>query len=606
VGAPSDRPVHGRVLPGTVVLATTAAVAVLLGAISVVLVWRTYQTSVEGARRVASSFAYDAAVSASSYVKGRVDLLATYATRAAFVVGDPSTVGLELSAVPPGAGFDAGVVWYDAEGVLRAGVAVEPATDPVLAAEVAAVLRSGEERVTPVITSPELTDRAVVLLVPTVDSAGGVNGVLGGAISTTWIDAAAEEQANRRGTSSFVFDRTGAVVAADGPHWDAEAPRPVPADPDSSRFVTVRARTGATDPLGRSSRTIGYATEHLLTGWTSVEVTSDAAALGPARRSLLQSLGGVAMFVGAAVLGATAVALRSNELARRARRAEEHLRRSEAREREVATTLQASLLPRRVVAVPGLDVVTRYRPAGPDLVVGGDFFDVAELGDDRWQVLVGDVCGHGVRAAAATSLARHTLRVAGRHVSGPATWLRWLHQELASLGPDDFVTAIALELRRELDGFVVRFAVAGHPLPLLAGADGEVTPVGSPGTLLGVVTPELRETELVLGPGDRLLLYTDGLTDSLVPRLADDDVVDAVRANLDLDTRRLADLLLGMSAPSGPAPYDDTALVVLAVPLASPLLEATAALDAVSGDATDGAEVFGATGGRPGAALRGR
>src|SRR6185503_7284262 len=97
------------------------------------------------------------------------------------------------------------------------------------------------------------------------------------------------------------------------------------------------------------------------------------------------------------------------------------------------------------------------------------------------------------------------LRVAGRHTTGPAEWLRWLHKELASLEGDDFVAAVAMEVSVSPDVVRVRLAVAGHPLPILLRGNGEVGTVGHPGTLLGVVTPTVVEDEVWLNPVDRLV-----------------------------------------------------------------------------------------------------
>ena len=84
-------------------------------------------------------------------------------------------------------------------------------------------------------------------------------------------------------------------------------------------------------------------------------------------------------------------------------------RRLAARQREIATTLQASLLPDALPAIDGLDVTVRYWAAGEGTEVGGDFYDAFAVGD-HWAVVIGDVCGTGPQAAAMTGLARHTIR----------------------------------------------------------------------------------------------------------------------------------------------------------------------------------------------------
>ena len=79
---------------------------------------------------------------------------------------------------------------------------------------------------------------------------------------------------------------------------------------------------------------------------------------------------------------------------------------------------------------PGLEVVSGYWPATDDTTVGGDFYDVFAIDDRRWGVVIGDVCGKGVDAAALTALTRHTIRAAARHVSSPAGVLRWAHEAI--------------------------------------------------------------------------------------------------------------------------------------------------------------------------------
>ena len=87
---------------------------------------------------------------------------------------------------------------------------------------------------------------------------------------------------------------------------------------------------------------------------------------------------------------------------------------------EVARTLQATLLPPELPDVPGAELAAEYHPSGDGVEVGGDFYDVFSLSDDRWVIMIGDVCGTGPAAAALTSQIRHGARVrcTGRVASG--------------------------------------------------------------------------------------------------------------------------------------------------------------------------------------------
>ena len=246
------------------------------------------------------------------------------------------------------------------------------------------------------------------------------------------------------------------------------------------------------------------------------------------------------------------------------RRAQEVAERAAAREREIARLLQRSLLPERVPEIDGLEVRTRYRAAGPDTVVGGDFYDLTVLDDGAHAIVIGDVCGHGIEAASATSLARHTLRAAAHHATDPVEQLRWLHDALVHSSGHGFVTCAAARGRIVGEAYVLDLALGGHPPPLLV-RGGEVTPLGAPGTLLGVVPPTLRTQRYELHPGDRVLLYTDGLTDSAIPRLSEDELVALVRELAGLPIDDFADALLHRSDPIAGSQHDDTALVVVDV-----------------------------------------
>ena len=96
------------------------------------------------------------------------------------------------------------------------------------------------------------------------------------------------------------------------------------------------------------------------------------------------------------------------------------------REREIAATLQRSLLPPHLPQIPGFDLAHRYWTANDTALVGGDFYDVINVGPDSWGVLVGDVSGKGINAAALTGVARQTARAAARHGVGPTEVLEWL------------------------------------------------------------------------------------------------------------------------------------------------------------------------------------
>jgi serine phosphatase RsbU (regulator of sigma subunit) len=281
--------------------------------------------------------------------------------------------------------------------------------------------------------------------------------------------------------------------------------------------------------------------------WSGVTGEDIAAyAQAPRHRELMESIDTrsiliVPMVVGEEVVGTMQLATTgesgrmlgerdlelAEELAGRAAIAVEHARLHAART-HVATTLQRSLLPPRLPVIPGLTIAARFRAAGAASEVGGDFYDLFE-GRERWMVLMGDVTGKGPGAAAITSLARYTMRTVAQYEDDPTIMLGRLN---ATLGSDperrQICTAVCVEVRpRDTErahpdagaGARLRIVCAGHPSPLLVRRDGGgVAAVGRPGTLLGAF-PEGRwtVTDVELGDGDSLVLYTDGVTDTRGP-----------------------------------------------------------------------------------------
>ena len=191
------------------------------------------------------------------------------------------------------------------------------------------------------------------------------------------------------------------------------------------------------------------------------------------------------------------------------------------REHTVSQTLQASLLPRALPAIPGLDIAGHLEAGAKGVEVGGDFYDAFAIGEDAWGVAIGDVCGKGVDAAALTALGRHTVRAAAHAYNSPAAVLEALNRAvLDESRPGQFLTAIFARLTpRPGGGFRLLAACGGHPPPVVVDATGTQRELGCTGTLLGVIDdPNVADTEIDLAPGDTLLLYTDGLTEAAAPQ----------------------------------------------------------------------------------------
>jgi hypothetical protein len=187
--------------------------------------------------------------------------------------------------------------------------------------------------------------------------------------------------------------------------------------------------------------------------------------------------------------------------------------RSYARTRDAAVTLQHSLLPQTVPDVPGLSFCWSYRPAGTGTSVGGDWYDVLEIGPGRVGLIIGDVMGRGVQAAAVMGQLRATARAHATSRLPPGEVLERLDAMLAGLAHTHIATALYGVLDVATRSLVV--ASAGHLPPLVMAPEHDngyldVEPGPPLGTLAGAGYPL---TTVDLPPRSTLLLYTDGLVE---------------------------------------------------------------------------------------------
>ncbi len=185
----------------------------------------------------------------------------------------------------------------------------------------------------------------------------------------------------------------------------------------------------------------------------------------------------------------------------------------------IAQTLQTSLLPDRLPEVPGIELVARYRAAGSQNQVGGDFYDVFRSGEGTWTAVIGDVSGKGAEAAAVTALARHSLHTAALLCDDPAANLRTLNRAMLSRdgAGGHFCTLAYVRVRPDPERrrATLTLASGGHPPPLVCRADGTVEEVtGARGPLVGIFPDvDFTPVDLTLEAGDLLLLYTDGIVE---------------------------------------------------------------------------------------------
>jgi PAS domain S-box-containing protein len=176
----------------------------------------------------------------------------------------------------------------------------------------------------------------------------------------------------------------------------------------------------------------------------------------------------------------------------------------------IAHTLQQSLLPEQLPHVPGYELASVYIPAFENTEVGGDFYDVWRV-DRGWMLIIGDVTGKGVQAAALTSLVRHTMRTASEFESSPANLLARVDRTLHGQPSRSVCTALCIRLEHHR----ATIAVGGHPLPVALSPDG-MTELGEYGPLLGgFPNATWRDRVFDIKANSTIFMYTDGVTDAV-------------------------------------------------------------------------------------------
>jgi PAS domain S-box-containing protein len=242
----------------------------------------------------------------------------------------------------------------------------------------------------------------------------------------------------------------------------------------------------------------------------------------------------------------------------------------ESRERfaHVARTLQASLLPPALPAIPGVDLGSVYEAAGAGNEVGGDFYDVFQTGRGDWAVALGDVCGKGPEAAALTALARYTIRAAAMRDAKPTEVLATLNHAVHIQQPDRFCTVAYGRLRISTQRVRLTAGSGGHPPMLIMAPDGTVTELAARGLLIGpFATWKGQEVSVDLAAGESLILYSDGLTeaghhkDRFESRLAH-----ALSACAGLSAQAIADHLCEAAIDFAGTLDDDLAILVVQIP----------------------------------------
>jgi PAS domain S-box-containing protein len=234
------------------------------------------------------------------------------------------------------------------------------------------------------------------------------------------------------------------------------------------------------------------------------------------------------------------------------------------REHRIAETLQRSLLPERLPHLPGLAVAARYLPAAAEAEVGGDWYDVLSVPGGGVGLVMGDVAGKGLAAASMVGRLRSALRAYALEGHPPALVLERLNRLIWTEANESQMATLIYVVVDPAES-EVRWVNAGHPPPLLV--DGERLPhylEGGSSVPLGVLPfPDFEEVTVPMGPGDTVVLYTDGLVERPGEHI-DAGMGRLVTVVRDAPTEpdQLCEHVLRELVPDGGAP-DDVALLTL-------------------------------------------
>ncbi|HEX7304649.1 GAF domain-containing SpoIIE family protein phosphatase [Lentzea sp.] len=239
----------------------------------------------------------------------------------------------------------------------------------------------------------------------------------------------------------------------------------------------------------------------------------------------------------------------------------------------ITERLTRDLLPPMLRRYGAIDLAGRYRAAQDTERVGGDFYDVHERENGELFVVLGDVCGKGLDAAVQTGRVRTTVHALLPVVADHDQMLRSLNQALLTSDRTRFITVVVATVTPVDGGLRVRLTSGGHPPGLVVRANGEVEAAKTRGTLVGIL-PEIITTsdEVVLAPGDSVLLHTDGITEAVGGPLGDEEfgeerLLRALRECGGMPAEALAEHVHMLASQwIGDGTHDDMAVVAITAP----------------------------------------
>lgn len=235
-------------------------------------------------------------------------------------------------------------------------------------------------------------------------------------------------------------------------------------------------------------------------------------------------------------------------------------------ELERALEIQQALMPKQIPQIPGFDIAGAWEPAR---VVGGDYFDVIRLSDSRLGICIADVAGKSVSAALLMANVQATVRAFASDAASPSWLCSRVNSVLCNnIASGKFVTLFygVLDAKRR----ILHYTSAGHLRPILLTSSHAVRQLENGGALLGVF-PEWKyeDSAAQLAPGDRLLLFTDGITEAARPdgeEFGEQRLIDAATSLAQRSSAELKDQLLSQVKNFCDSQLaDDATLIVIAV-----------------------------------------
>jgi len=238
---------------------------------------------------------------------------------------------------------------------------------------------------------------------------------------------------------------------------------------------------------------------------------------------------------------------------------------NEQLEQQEAAEIQRGLLPSRIAAPEGLTIVAESQSAR---IVGGDYYDVIRIGEHRSAICIADVMGKGVAAALLMSNLQAAVRMLVPQLSSPRELCARVNQTISANSiPGKFITffycMVDLELKR------ITYTNAGHCWPILAHRDGRCERLNTKDVVLGTVAQwNYHEQELDMNSGDRLVLFTDGITertDISGAEFGEDRLLRLVSENVEKTAEEMKNVILRSASAHGDTLTDDATLIVGAV-----------------------------------------